>query len=313
MHEELKRCNYIGDINSVYALSQIAIVNYETNIESVNNICMLNPSLNIKPKAGILFFCEIGLIELNNGVICARKNGCDLIGKDISYFIRKTAELTLNYLLDNGLINVDAVSYDVKNLKCSIKKSAFPLSVAVFRNYLLDAGMMEDISGSIFILSDSYEQFFEDNIKLRKNTITLEQLKEKQIIQEMQGRKAEEYVVEFERKRLKDNPQYTMIRQISDFDVTAGFDIVSFESKNSETIDRFIEVKSFHTIPHFFWSANEVNVAKMKGKQYCLYLVDMDRYLNDDYEPIVLCDPANEALNGSEWIVSTASYELTKV
>lgn len=313
MHEELKRCNYIGDIDSVFALSQIAIVDYETNIESVNSICMLNPSLNIKPKAGILFFDEIGLIELNNGIIHAKKNGLDTIGKEISYFVRKTAELTLNYLLDNGLMNVDAVSFDVKNLKCTIKKSAFPLSVAVFRNYLLDTGMMEDISGSMFLLSDAYEKFFEDNVKLRKNSITLEQLKEAQIIQEMQGRKAEEYVVEYERKRLKDNPRYAMIRQISDFDVTAGFDIVSFESNDSEAIDRFIEVKSFHTTPHFFWSANEVNVAKMKGRQYCLYLVDMDRYLNDDYEPIVLCDPANGVFADSEWIITTASYELTKV
>lgn len=58
----------------------------------------------------------------------------------------------------------------------------------------------------------------------------------------------------------------------------AGYDILSFNSATSLSYDRFIEVKSFHGKPHFYWSSNEKNTSELWGDKYYLYLVDLDLY-----------------------------------
>jgi len=65
-----------------------------------------------------------------------------------------------------------------------------------------------------------------------------------------------------------------MIQQISKEDVFAGFDIMSFNGKNSSLeYDRFIEVKGTSGIePIFYWSKNEIEKAKELGKRYWIYL-----------------------------------------
>ena len=313
MQEELRRCNYLGDVESIYAVAKLAIVDHETDIVSVTNMCMLNTNINAKPKMCILFFRELGLITLQDDLIISNSIGIGLMSGCVSDFVRKTSELTLNYLLDNEYVALDAISIDTKSSRCMIRKSAFPLSVAVLRNYLIDTGMIVDYSSTLYELQDEYEEFFEENVRLRKGVMTLEALKEKQRLQAEQGRKAEEYVVSFEKRRLCGHILIDRIKQISDFDVTAGYDVLSFESIGSTTNDRFIEVKSYHDTPHFFWSSNEYEKAKIKGHQYYLYLIDMDQYLNEEYVPIIIQNPVATLTKDENWIVETASYEITKV
>ena len=313
MQEELRRCNYLGDVESVYEVAKLAIVDHETDIVSVTSMCMLNTSINAKPRVCLLFFKEIGLISLQDSLVEANPIGIGVMKGSFSEFIRKTSELTLNYLLDNELVALDSISIDTNTSRCMVRKSAFPLSVAILRNYLIDTGMIVDYSASLYELQDAYEAFFEETVRLRKGAMSLEALKEKQRIQAEQGRKAEEYVVSYERRRLRGHVLLDRIKQISDFDVAAGFDVLSFESVNSSINDRFIEVKSFHEKPHFYWSSNEYEKAKLKGTQYYLYLIDMDRYMEDEYSPIIIRDPASSLMKDDNWIVETASYEITKV
>lgn len=313
MQEELRRCNYLGDIESIYAVAKLTIVDHETDIVSVTSMCMLNTSINAKPRMCMLFFKELGLITLQDDLVIANSIGISLMSRGFPEFVRKTSELTLNYLLDNEYVALGAISIDANTSRCMIRKSAFPLSVAVLRNYLIDTGMIVDYSTSLYELQDEYEEFFEENVRLRKGVMTLEALKEKQRLQAEQGRKAEEYVVSYERRRLQGHALIDRIKQISDFDVAAGFDVLSFESVNSTANDRFIEVKSFHDTPHFYWSSNEYEKAKIKGLQYYLYLIDMDRYLDDEYIPIIIKNPASTLMKDENWIVETVSYEITKV
>ena len=59
--------------------------------------------------------------------------------------------------------------------------------------------------------------------------------------------------------------------------VAAGYDIKSFESKqdkNGLAIPRFIEVKAVASINYrFYWTRNEIEVAKQLRNRYYLYLV----------------------------------------
>ena len=57
------------------------------------------------------------------------------------------------------------------------------------------------------------------------------------------------------------------VRRISEVDVTAGYDIISYNSIKSKETDRFIEVKA-RSSSGFYWSKNEYETAKLKGEPY---------------------------------------------
>ena len=117
--------------------------------------------------------------------------------------------------------------------------------------------------------------------------------------------------MKLERERL---PQKAYkIKRISDFDVSAGYDIVSFSDSDSAVYDRFIEVKCYLGSPHFYWSENEVDVAKRKGERYILCLVDYTRITEEGYEPEYISNPYEVIFNEDKWLVNTASYKVQKI
>lgn len=135
----------------------------------------------------------------------------------------------------------------------------------------------------------------------RMEGLSLADLKSRQEMQQAQGKSAEEYVMRYERTRLKGHSHASLIACISEDNVGAGFDIMSFESARSMVHDRFIEVKSFKGQLRFFWSRNEYEVAKRLGKSYFIYLVAIDRINDSSYDPIIIQNPVSIADPGSPW------------
>lgn len=90
------------------------------------------------------------------------------------------------------------------------------------------------------------------------------------------GNIAEELTMEYEKKRLgTDYVDLSLaIQRISKVDEYAGYDILSFNGKNSSYFhDRRIEVKGTSgTSPYFYWSDNEITKAKEYGYSYWIYL-----------------------------------------
>ena len=89
------------------------------------------------------------------------------------------------------------------------------------------------------------------------------------------GLKGEEYVLEFERKRLIDEGKGFLadkIEHISLEDDRVGYDIHSY---NANGKDRFIEVKTtnYDRYSRFYISPNELKVSKTLGENYHLYRV----------------------------------------
>ncbi len=118
-------------------------------------------------------------------------------------------------------------------------------------------------------------------------------------------------MLELERKRLPEMAR--KIKKISDFDVAAGYDIVSYESNGTEHYDRFIEVKCYIGSPHFFWSENESDVARIKADKYILCLVDYSRMEEPGYQPEFIRNPYEAIFDGDEWLVSASSYRIQKI
>ena len=92
------------------------------------------------------------------------------------------------------------------------------------------------------------------------------------------GDAGETMAIDYEIKRLKDikrDDLSDMVKQVSLVDPSVGYDITSFDGHGSDGSlhDRFIEVKSTTgTTPKFFWSRNEIKVARKRGDRYWIYL-----------------------------------------
>ena len=146
---------------------------------------------------------------------------------------------------------------------------------------------------------------------MRYKQLSLEQLKKQLENNELAGEKAELFVLEYEKKRLG-QPLCEKVRRISEIDVTAGYDIVSFDSNQSLEPNRFVEVKAASSAG-FYWSRNEYEIAKLKGDTYYLYLVELNKVNQQDYSPQIIQNPAVNIMETDEWFVESQSYFIKHI
>lgn len=161
----------------------------------------------------------------------------------------------------------------------------------------------ETLSSRFWRIAPAYAPLFLDALQ-RINTSRFatgkfgeEQLAEMLAARAAAGREAEDWVVRFERGRIGAHVFADAIRRISEAEVGAGFDILSFNGHQSLIHDRFIEVKSFRDTMQFHWSNGEMEAARGFGVRYWLYLVDRGRLDEPGYTPEMIPDPATYFLD----------------
>jgi len=120
---------------------------------------------------------------------------------------------------------------------------------------------------------------------------TLKELEQDMAAKKERGAEAESYILLLEKKRLKDHQNLSDIKKISDDDVGAGYDIESFQSINSVSIDKFIEVKSYKNTNTFYWSINEIKKAKKLSENYVLVVVNSNKINESSYQPKEIKNP----------------------
>lgn len=274
------------------------------------NRCALEKNVSIRCDGAVAFLQYLGYVERDAVYVITTekfRNLPDNRDAIINTFIKDCIET----LAEEGIFDSDATSFDPEKGHLSIKRSAFPLAYAAIRNFMTVAGALEKETNGEICVSEDYETDFSSQLRIRKDKFTLEQLRQKQEEQNKRGLEAEIFVLKLERERL---PQKAYkIKRISDFDVSAGYDIVSFSDSDSAVYDRFIEVKCYLGSPHFYWSENEVDVAKRKGERYILCLVDYTRITEKGYEPEYISNPYEVIFNEDKWLVNTASYKVQKI
>lgn len=123
------------------------------------------------------------------------------------------------------------------------------------------------------------------------------------------GELAEKYVLDFECRRLERDD----IMLVSEIDYAAGFDIASFSSNQSDEFDRFIEVKSYSLKCRFFWSNNELEVARELGDQYFLYLVDRGQMQDVGYQPEIIQNPSQKLFGDSNWLIENDGFRAVRI
>lgn len=254
----------------------------------------------------------LSVIELSsNKIITANFSPISHIAFE-KHFIKLILQKLNDSQMLKEFISYGDLKYDAEINKMIIKESCIPLKFSGFKKLLISYGFfyyLKEATGSL-IINENFIDIFENDLmpKIRtgtswaKSKLSIEQLKEILKLHEEMGNKAEEYVHEFERKRLVGHQLIERIMRISSWDARAGYDIVSFNDLNSSEINRFIEVKAFSNSLHFYWTQNEVTVSKRLGLKYFLYLVDLSKIEKVDYTPIIIQNPSSEVFESERWI-----------
>ncbi|MGI4819270.1 MAG: DUF3883 domain-containing protein [Janthinobacterium lividum] len=127
------------------------------------------------------------------------------------------------------------------------------------------------------------------------------------------GRTAEFFALAYEKRRLEGHPYLSQVRLISEDDISAGFDLLSFEKLRSLRHDRMIEVKGHGADKSFHWSEGEIEAAKRLRDRYWLYLVDLREIGSANYHPEMIQDPWAYFVeqNPAGWIQEALSYQFT--
>lgn len=305
MLNELKRYNNVGDVNGITYFLKLLLSDTRTQKNSAQKLCALRNNIRLNFPAAVVLFKYLDVIEEKVGYLYLTESGKALAeADDLDMALCK---LCFKKVIADGLLDTTAVHYSLNGEEYAIEKYGFSVSAALFRNILLQYHALKEHSGDL-IISEAYEDIFIEHHKKNKVGISLEKLKKQLEDQEIQGEKAEQFVLKYETERLAMNPKVGSIKQISIIDVTAGYDILSYMDENSIKHDRFIEVKSFQGTPHFYWSQNEIETAKLYEGRYFIYLIDAQKVDQEGYQPQIIQNPAESILNSENWIMSPTSY-----
>jgi len=164
-------------------------------------------------------------------------------------------------------------------------------------------------------VDSKYKKFFDGHIipEVKKRMLSLKELKGLQNRKNRHGEGAEVFILKIEKQKFKTHILVNAIEQISHIDATAGYDISSLKSQNSSIIDKFIEVKSYSGKPYFYWSRNEMKVAKQEKDNYFLYLVNRDEMGSNNYQPTIIQNPCKYILNNSDWKRGCQNWKFENV
>lgn len=185
------------------------------------------------------------------------------------------------------------ISYDIIYNSVQIDNSAFPFKYSAFKQLLIDFGILKvhpvkELNK--FILNRRHKRLFDKTVlpEIRKRKIGMEELQISMEQKRIFGEEAEKFILQLEHKRLNGKKE---IFWVAEYSVSEGYDIASYNDESSTINDRFIEVKSYANEISFYWSRNEMDIARIKQDAYFLYLVDRTKVKNKGYEPIIIQNP----------------------
>lgn len=311
MQVELRQYSSIGNKAGILLFCKEVITGTEKEYSSVKTVCSFKNGIDLNFNCAVLLFLHIGVLS-HEGEILQSENISPY--KEDQSFINNLCSLCFAKLLEDNLFNIDLVKFNEEDLVFYASRAAFKLEAAIFRNLLIELDAMSMNEANEFVFRKEFEHIFSKQIKLHRIKKTQEKLLEELAEKQRIGAEGELFVLKFEKERLADHPKIENVRIISDIDVSAGYDIISYKSKESEKFDRYIEVKTFIGTSHFFWSSNEIKQARLRREQYFIYLLDYSKINQPNYEPEMISDPfevIQNPLNG--WIMKTSTYEVKKM
>lgn len=270
--------------------------------------------LSLAEAVGAVAVDTEGLITLNTTLEASLVSEKYLSGKLLEMILQSVSKDEVFH----EIFCSESVSHDPVYRLIQIESSAFRFRYSCFRKLLIDFEFLyphPDTNIRKLIVNSKFKKLFDSQVmpEIKRRKIGIGELEKSLEQKQIYGAEAEAHVLEFEQKRLASHFNFEQIEIISEYDVGAGYDIVSFNELGSVDLDRFIEVKSFSGTPSFHWSRNEIDVARFKRNQYFIYLVNRDKMNEDSYVPIIIQDPYESILaDDNEWNKRVDSYFIVK-
>lgn len=311
MLEELKNLNMQAGKDDLIFFIQNIIGIQRLTTEDIEILCGHAQGNHKIFARHLLKYCEaFGWIK-NENLITLELTLKDVI-QDSSKLNEYLIKDTVLNLFEANILNPEMFFYDVAKRRTIFRNERFSLKYSSIRNMLISQGFFEVERSeriTIFYVAYEYERMLSKYIRGKKKDISLEQLQRQLEKNTLAGEKAEKFVLKYEQRRLG-KPISERVKIISDLDVSAGYDIVSFESNKSKEYNRLIEVKAVTKDIGFFWSSNEYETAKLEGEKYYLYLVDLSQIEKEDYSPFIICNPAVTVMQSDKWLIETESFHI---
>lgn len=312
LNERIEFCSEIADLEGLYFV-WTKLIEGVTSINSLTNLRLhYIGKLNLNIDYALLLFEQLNLVVVESDTITLSRTNKQYPNYDLSNYQNWFSKILIDLLVNEKVICLEGIKYDSQIDKYILPRFNIQYKYACYRNLLLSLGILEKCNDGNFYIADLLSNFITKENKV-KRIISEAELLKKLEEQRLQGEAGELFVIDFEFSRLSLRHDLKKIKRISVLDVSAGYDIISFNDNNSKSLDRFIEVKTYKGKPHFHWSSNEIQTAKIKSKNYHLYLVDINKISDSLYEPMVICDPVTYFEKSLEWISTADSFLFEKI
>ena len=305
LNERIERFSEIADSKGLFFVWQ----SIGHGVVSINSLIQLRAHhkgklcLNILPT--LLLLEEMGYITIEGDNIQVVSIINDY--NDEEDFATHFSEVLVDYLVDEEVISLESLKYRSQEDCFILARNGIKYKHASYRNLLLSLGILTKQDDGSYLFEKKLDKIIEIAPTINKKK-SEERLLQELEQQRQEGLAGEIFVMQYEQTRLEYHPQKENIKQISIIDVSAGFDIISFEDTSSKILNRFIEVKTYRGKPHFHWSVNEIRVSKLRAEHYYLYLVDYDKVSEPGYEPIIIQNPSEFFIDNEDWNITPESY-----
>jgi len=312
LNEKIESCSEIADLEGLYFVWE-NLSNGVCSIDSLTSLRLHHKGkINVNIDYTILLFEQLKIVDISNDLVSISKMREDYPVLDKNSYSKWISRILIDYLLDEKVISSEGIRYNSQIDGYILPRHNIKLKYACYRNLLISLDLLEKYNDGNFLINELVASYL---IKEKKKRLKIseEELLKRLEKQRIQGEKGELFVLGYEKNRLSKRLDLDRIKRISVIDVSAGYDIISFRNNKSIELDCFIEVKTYKGKPHFHWSSNEIQIAKRKSRSYFLYLVDIDKYSDPLYEPIIISDPISYFDETTEWISSPESFLFEKI
>jgi hypothetical protein len=179
------------------------------------------------------------------------------------------------------------------------------------RNFLISLKKIDYIDGQYKIIDISILNF------LKKKEFSPEQLQKVLENKNKIGLEAEALVVKYETEKIKSLNQGLEIDHVALRDVSAGYDIKSYEIDGANIKEIFIEVKAVSISNYkFHLSMQENQTANKFLDKYYLYLLPVDHSNPEkfDYNKLLRINNVNKSIlqNKKDWIIEEDGFVISK-
>jgi hypothetical protein len=273
-----------------------------------------------RPAPAISIAVSAGLLTCTSGTVAITERGRTFASKGVPGSLDLTqaqAKILLGAILDQAIIARAAGSLlssfqSVRGQLVARKNSIPPgTSQLVSCRVLQQLGAIT-VAGEYYVVSRVFDPLLA-SIIVRTAKLTQAELLRRLELQRQRGDLAEQKALEVERGRLTRLGRLDLAaraERISPHDVSAGYDIRSFE-KNERP--RFVEVKSsVGSQITFEWSVGERATATRHGDSYFIYFVPFSFTLPELASPVVLLKNPIELIRSGRLVETPSSFYVTE-